>query len=83
MTIRETLANSQPGQWLMIRNPSRGHRMMSGIALAGISHDGLLRAMYEDGTERTKQAPDSILELSATPEDFTLLSVASALSSHD
>lgn len=65
----------------MIGNAPRAHHMMTGIHSAGIRSDGIIRAEYEDGTEREGMATDRVLD--SAESDFNLLSVASALSTED
>lgn len=75
MTLRETLSAAKPGQWLMIVDAPRGHYMMSGIERAGVRQDGLVKARYQDGTEKESPASDAMLD--APSESLTLLSIAS------
>jgi hypothetical protein len=78
MTLRETLATAQPHQWLMIIDAPKAHYLMTGMERAGIRADGLVKARYEDGTEKESPAPATMLD--ALAEEFTLLAVASHFS---
>lgn len=66
------------GLWLMISNAPAIHSLMSGIQRAGIHSSGVLKAQYEDGTEREIQCPDYLLDMDSS--EFTLLAVAGAFS---
>lgn len=61
MTTSDAISKLQPGECYILNAPMV-QMVLTGVADARISHDGILRLIYEDGTEERGRASQKILD---------------------